>query len=170
MGAVFDRVVNAFAWIAGALLIFQVVSVSTDVGSRYFFGESVRWVIALNEWSLLFIAFLGAAWLQQRGGHVRLDILVSRFGPGGRLASELFGLLLGICVCLVLVWYGGKVTWEKFLTNEYDYFKIEEIPIYIVLVVIPLGSAVFLVQLIRDTCRLIRSPPDRRSDGVQVDL
>ena len=170
MGAVFDRIVNASAWIAGALLIFQVVSVSVDVGSRYFFGESVRWVIALNEWSLLFIAFLGAAWLQQRGGHVRLDILVSRFGPRMRLAADLFGLLLGICVCLVLVWYGSKVTWEKILTNEYDYFKVQEIPIYIVFVVIPLGSALLLIQLIRDVWRLIRSPSDQRSDGMQVDL
>ncbi|MDE0057852.1 MAG: TRAP transporter small permease [Defluviicoccus sp.] len=170
MGAAFDRLVNAFAWIAGALLIFQVVSVSADVGSRYFFGESIRWVIALNEWSLLFIAFLGAAWLQQRGGHVRLDILVTRFGRRTRLASELFGLLLGICVCLVLVWQGGKVTWEKFLTNEYDYFKVEEVPIFIVLAVIPLGSAVFLVQLVRDAWRLIGAPAERRSDDVQVDL
>ena len=75
MNTLFDRVIGAMAWIAGALLLFQVISVSCDVLIRYFFGTSIRWVITLNEWSLLFIAFLAAAWLQRQGGHVRLDIL-----------------------------------------------------------------------------------------------
>ena len=170
MGSVFDRIVNAFAWIAGALLIFQVVSVSADVVVRYFFGVSVRWVIVLNEWSLLFIAFLGAAWLQRQGGHVRLDILISRFGPRSRFAADLFALVLGIVVCIVLVWYGGKVTWAKFLTNEYDFFKIDDVPIYLILVVIPLGSLAFLIQLLRDAYRLIRAPVLARADDAKIDL
>ena len=170
MGTVFNRIVDAFAWIAGALLIFQVVSVSADVTVRYFFGVSVRWVIVLNEWSLLFIAFLGAAWLQRQGGHVRLDILISRFGPRSRFAADLFALLLGIIVCGVLVWYGGKVTWAKFITNEYDFFKIDDVPIYIILIVIPLGSLAFLIQLLLDAYRLLRTPAVTRADDSIVDL
>lgn len=167
MSSLFDRVIGAMAWIAGALLLFQVVSVSGDVMVRYFFGVSIRWVITLNEWSLLFIAFLAAAWLQRQGGHVRLDILIDRFGPKWRAAADLFALAVGIFVCAILVWFGTRVTWAKYLTNEYDYFKLDDVPIYIIYVIIPIGGLMLLLQLVRDVRRRIRSLSD--PDAVQIE-
>ena len=85
-------------------------------------------------------------------------------------AADLFALLLGIIVCGVLVWYGGKVTWAKFITNEYDFFKIDDVPIYIILIVIPLGSLAFLIQLLLDAYRLLRTPAVKPADDSIVDL
>ena len=122
-----DRITNAFALIAGAMLLFQVISVSLDVILRYFFNAPIPAVISLNEWTLLHIAFFGAAWLQRQGGHVRMDIVADMFGRRGRTAFTLFGLALGIVCCAVLVWFGTDVSWQKFVTKEYDYFKVREV-------------------------------------------
>jgi len=160
-----DRVVDACAWVAGALLLFQVASVSIDVLMRYLFDMPIRAVISLNEWSLLFIAFLGAAWLQRQGGHVRMDILIDRFGPRFAAVLDLFGMVLGIAVCVALVWFGTAVTWEKYTTGVYDYFKLREVPIYVVYVVIPVGSLLFLLQLGRDLYRKLAGLSQARRDA-----
>jgi hypothetical protein len=67
-GRIFDRVLDACAWIGCAMLAFQVVSVSVEIICRYFFNISFSIITPLNEWSLVYLTFLGAAWLQREGG------------------------------------------------------------------------------------------------------
>lgn len=162
----FDRVLDGAAIVAGACLAFQVVSVTADVLVRSFFDTSIKAVIALNEWSLLYIAFLGAGWLQREAGHVSVDILLNAVGPRARAAAELFGIALGIAACGVLIWYGASVTWEKFVSNEYDYFKLEDFEIWPIYLVIPVGAVLWLVQLLRDGHAILAVRGGRQPDQV----
>src|SRR5688572_18934554 len=126
---VFDRVLDACAWIACAMLLFQVVSVSADVLLRYFWDISYSWITALNEWSLVYIAFLGAGWLEREGGHTRDESMVNFFGPWAERFAEHLGQGVGIAVCLLLVWFGSDVTWDKYQKNVYDFFKLQAVPV-----------------------------------------
>jgi TRAP-type C4-dicarboxylate transport system permease small subunit len=145
----FDRVLNVCAWIACGMLLFQVASVSVDVLLRYFFSISFGWITALNEWSLVFVAFLGAAWLEREGGHTRDDSMLDMLGPWAKKSSEWVGWALGVGVCLVLVWYGTRVTWNHYATGVYDFFKLREVPVFWIYLVIPFGCLLWLVQLLR---------------------
>ena len=144
----FNRVVDACAWLACLMLIFQVVSVSVDVILRFFFGITFAWITALNEWSLVFVAFLGAAWLEREDGHTSDDTLIGHLGPQAKSILHLIGRLIGIAVCAFLVWYGTKVTWDKYATGVYDFFKMESVRVFWIYWVIPFGSALWLVQLL----------------------
>lgn len=145
----FDRVLDACAAAACVLLMLQVISVSLDVILRYSFDTSLPWITAFNEWSLLYVAFLGAGWLEREGGHTRDDSVIERFGPKALLWSERLGWLLGVCVCAFLVWYGATQTWRVYDKNIYDFFKVREIPIFWIYMMIPVGSLLWLVQLLR---------------------
>ncbi len=147
--SVFDRVLDACAWIACAMLLFQVASVSADVILRQFFNLSLAWITALNEWSLVYVAFLGAAWLEREGGHTRDDSMLDMLGPWARKSSEWIGWLLGVGVCIILVWYGTKVTWNNYATRVYDFFKLREVPVFWIYLIIPIGSLLWLLQLLR---------------------
>ncbi|GAH24314.1 unnamed protein product, partial [marine sediment metagenome] len=52
-----------------------------EITARNLFNYSIRWVLEISEVSLLFITFMGAAWLLRREGHVSLDLLVPRLKP-----------------------------------------------------------------------------------------
>jgi TRAP-type C4-dicarboxylate transport system permease small subunit len=145
----FDRLLDACAFAACVLLMFQVISVTLEVVLRLAVDISLPWVTAFNEWSLLLIAFLGAAWLEREGGHTRDDTIIEQAGPRARRLSETASRLLGIVICLLLVWYGFQIAWEKFARNEFDFFKMREIPVFWVYLAIPLGSLLWLVQLLR---------------------
>jgi TRAP-type C4-dicarboxylate transport system permease small subunit len=146
---IFDRVLDACAALACAMLLFQVVSVSADVLLRYFWDISYSWITALNEWSLVYIAFLGAGWLEREGGHTRDESMVKFFGPPGERLAERLGQVFGIAICLLLVWFGADVTWDKYQKGVYDFFKLQAVPVFWIYLAIPVGAALWLVQLLR---------------------
>src|SRR5258708_8155356 len=89
-GRAFDRLLNACAWIGCALLGFQVVSVSVEIICRYFFDISFSVITPLNEWSLVYLTFLGAAWLQREGRHTSDDSLAALLPPSSHWAAQSF--------------------------------------------------------------------------------
>ncbi len=149
-GHIFDRVLDACAWIGCLCIAFQVLTVSLEVVARYFFGVSFGWVTSLNEWSLVALTFLGVAWLQREGGHTSDDSMVRIFPAWVRPAGQILGHGLAILTCLVLVWYGTKVTLENYRSGAYDFFKMKEIPVFWIYAVIPLGSLLWLIQILRE--------------------
>jgi TRAP-type C4-dicarboxylate transport system permease small subunit len=159
MGRLFDRLLGWCAFAACVLLVLQVVSVTAEVLLRLFANESLSWVTAFNEWSLLLIAFLGAAWLEREGGHTKDDSVMERFGPGARIVSDWVGRLLGIGICLLLIYYGARATWDKLISWEFDYFKMREIPVFWVYAFIPLGGLLWLIQLLRKRRAASTTPP-----------
>ena len=120
------RCIDAFVVLGCAMLGFQVLSIGLDVLLRNLFDTPLSWVIYLNEWTLLYIAFLGAAWLQRDRGHVRIDSIVVRMPPRVRAIMNLVSITLALGVSLLLVWFGTAVTLEKYLNGIYDFFKIQE--------------------------------------------
>lgn len=145
----FDKTLNFFASLACLIILFQVLSVSAEVFLRYFFKISFPWVMTINEWGLVYIAFLGAAWLQREGGHVGDSSISVIFPLSIRKLMSLIGDVLAIGSCLVLTVYGLIVTHQKYINGVYDYFKIEYIPVYLVFMVIPFGGFLWLIQIIR---------------------
>jgi len=160
-GRVFDRVLNACAWIGCAMLAFQVVSVSVEVVCRYFFDISFSIITPLNEWSLVYLTFLGAAWLQREGGHTSDDSIVAYLPPWVNWLARRLGWVLAIVTCGLLTWYGTLATWDNYLKMAYDFFKLPDFPIFLIYIVIPIGSLLWLIQLLR--------PQSRPSSGDRVD-
>ena len=150
LNSAFDRLLDICAWIACALLVFQVVSVSGEVIARYFFDVSFGAITALNEWSLVYVTFLGAGWLQREGGHTSDDSIVAMMPAWVRPVTVWVGWLIGVASCGILIWYGAKVTWDAFVTDAYDFFKLRDVPIYPVYAIIPFGSLLWLIQLFRN--------------------
>ena len=105
-GRAFDRLLDACAWIGCAMLAFQVVSVSVEIICRYFFDISFSVITPLNEWSLVYLTFVGAAWLQREGGHTSDDSIVTLLPPWVDWAARRLGWVLAIVTCGLLTWYG----------------------------------------------------------------
>jgi|SRR5690625_755916 len=161
-GRFFDRLLNFFMAIGCFIIIFQVISVSIDVAARYFFGISLLWVMPVNEWGLVYLTFLGAAWLQREKGHVGDDSIATMLPRPIALFFRFLGVVLAIASCVVLLGYGSYVTWELFQKNTYDFFKLQWVPLYVVYLVIPFGSALWLIQIIRELYQSIKTKDKQR--------
>ena len=148
LGKSLDRVEDFFAVLGGALLVFAVFSVVFQVIARYFFGLSFIWINEVNEYILLYVPFLGAAWLLRHNGHVTVDLVVRVLPPRIKKASNVLVAVLGIIVSSVLVWYGTSVTMEAYARGTVSTTSTQ-LPLVYLLVVIPVGSLLLLLEFIR---------------------
>jgi len=146
----FDRTIGAMAILAGILLIFTMLSVSVAIASRYFLNRPMGWVIEISEYCLLYITFLVAAWVLKGEGHVKMDIILNRFNPRTQSLINVITSAISAIVCIILTWYGVKVTLELFQTG---YFTptILELPKFIIIAIIFVGSFLLLIQFLRRT-------------------
>jgi TRAP-type C4-dicarboxylate transport system permease small subunit len=99
---------NLFA----AFSIFALMLLGVwQVLGRSLFNAPVRGYIDFVELAMASFAFLGIAYCQRLGGHVRMEMLLKPMR--GRLlwGTEIFGTLVALAVIAVLIWYG----WGHFL-------------------------------------------------------
>ncbi len=148
VGQILDRIINAFAFTAGLLLSFILLSVCLEVVMRYFFNRPLQWVIELTEYALLYITFLGTAWLLRREGHITVDVILNRLGPRTRNFLGIFSSVIGIVISVCLFWYGFEVAWDHFQRGIYNP-TVLEFPKAPIIAIIPIGSLMLLCQFVR---------------------
>ena len=95
------------AWIERLLalvLIGAVLLNFANVVGRYGFGVGLSAADELQTYSMVYMAFLGAALASWRGLHLRMDVLLTRFPPICRR-------IVGVAEILLVIVLGGLVTW-----------------------------------------------------------
>jgi TRAP-type C4-dicarboxylate transport system permease small subunit len=153
LGRSLDRIENFFAFLGGILLLVAVSSVVFQISARYFFNVSFIWINEINEYILLYVPFLGAAWLLRHNGHVTVDLFAQVLPSRMRRGSNILIAIVGILVSAVLLWYGTVVTLEAYVRGTVSTTPAQ-IPQVYVMVVIPIGSLLLLLEFVR---RLFRS-------------
>jgi TRAP-type C4-dicarboxylate transport system permease small subunit len=153
---IFDRILSLLMALACLILALVTLSVCLEVVLRYFFNRPQIWVIEFSEYALLYITFLGAAWVLKSDGHVSVDLAVSLMRPKGRAICSLASFMICFLVSTVLVVYGTRVTWSYYVKGLYNP-TVLEIPTSAILIVIPIGGLTLLIQSIRGFIRSFRA-------------
>ncbi len=106
---------------AAALICFPLlVAISIyDIVGRQFINTGST---ALQElqWHLFFASvMLALGWVYLRNGHVRIDIVRSRWSGRHRAIIEIGGVVLALIpFALLLIWAGGQQAWVAFESGE----------------------------------------------------
>ena len=144
----FDRVIGILAFIAGVLIVFIMIVISLGVIFRFTVVGSIVWIFEITDYCLLWITFLGTAWVLKMDGHVRMDMLFNRLKPGHQSLVNMITSSVGAAACLVLAFFSVKVTWQHFQTH-YLFTRFLEVPSYPILAIIPIGSLLLFIQFLR---------------------
>jgi TRAP-type C4-dicarboxylate transport system permease small subunit len=109
-----DRLIDALAVVAGALLCALVVLILVDVMARYLRWFSLAWGLEATEYMLYAITFLGAPWVLREEGHIAIDLVVERLSARGRRIARLATDALGTVVCAALLYFACRVVWQSY--------------------------------------------------------
>jgi TRAP-type C4-dicarboxylate transport system permease small subunit len=159
-----DRIMTGMVVLAGLFLLFVTFSISYGIFTRAVGFPSPVWTVQFNEYSLLWMTFLGSAWVLGRRKHVAVDVITSHLGPRGRKVADVVHSLLGIAVCGVLCWHSSLMTLNLFQRGVTDVQAVD-MPKYLVLVVIPAGFLVLTAQFFRNLATCFR---ERKADPQEV--
>jgi len=152
--SIFDLTVDILGVCAVILILFVMFSVTFEVIMRYFLKRPTIWVVELTSYSLLYIAFLGAAWVLKIEGHVKIDLVLNHLSPKASAFLNSITSMICALTCLVIFWYSGKTTLDALQTNYLSATELET-PKWIILSVIPVCSIILAVQFMRRSYQFV---------------
>lgn len=104
-----NRYLNRIANIISAIVIFiMMFYITADVLGRDIFSRPIPGTYEVSEMLMVLVVFLGLAYTQAMGGHIRTEVLLRFFPPRGRLIVEIISNLAFFIVFGFLVWEGTK--------------------------------------------------------------
>lgn len=145
---VFDRILEVFAAVSGVAIITIMLSTFFQVIARYFFHAGAAWITEVVNGMMLYMTFLGVAWILKIHGHIAVDVIYTRQSPKTRLILDLIISVIGIVSCLVMAWYSGQTTADNLLRG----IKISatlQVSRGLFLGALPLGFLLLLIEFIR---------------------
>lgn len=158
--ASFIHALDRFSELSGRLvawLIFpMVLSLVYEVTARYFFNAPTVWAYDMTY--ILYGAFfmLGAAFTLKRGGHIRTDMLYSRWSVRTRgIVDSICYLVLFFPPLVALLWVGTGFFLTSFERGE----RVVSSPwmpvIYPLKAAIPIACALLMLQGLAELARSI---------------
>ena len=142
------RVINISAYIAVGLLVFIVAGITWEIIYRMVTGKSVVWVVEFSEYSLLYITFLAAAWVLKKDEHIKMDMVINRFSVYMQSLINAITSTLAFLFVLIIFLYSLKTAFNYFQMSYYTPTPLQ-VPQWTILIVIPIGSLLILLQLLK---------------------
>jgi TRAP-type transport system small permease protein len=139
-------------WVCLGLMLVLVADVFLGVWSRYVMHATFQWYDEVARLCFVWMVFLGAASAVRRGAHFRLHLLIDRFGPRLRRATDLVVGLLVVVFAGVLV-AGGVAMWPVARGQVSDSLELSMVWFYGAL---PVGGALMILFSLPHLWRLAR--------------
>ena len=154
---VFDRVLNVLSGAAGVLVALMMIEVCVDVFMRYFLNRPIPWTIEFTQYAMIFILYLGVAWVLRGEGHVVMDIVIIRMNHKSRNLTNSITSIMAAIVCFIITWYGVLVNVDYFQSG-YIYGEVLSVPAFSLQFIVPLGMFLLAIQFLRRAYGYMRKP------------
>jgi TRAP-type C4-dicarboxylate transport system permease small subunit len=143
--ALISRYINS---VAAGILIAMMFLTAADVLLRYLFNRPISGSFEITEYMMAIIVSFGLAHCAIQKGHVRVDLVLSRFTPKGQAVISSFMYLLSFVFFVLVTWqsllYIGKI-FKSHLTSA-----VLLIPNFPFVALLAIGIAVFSLVLLVD--------------------
>jgi len=138
----------AMATVAGATLVWLMVSVIASVAMRNLGMQPFAWLFTSAEYGLLYMTMLGAPWLVREKGHVHIELVTAALPkPLGALLSRLVAALC-VAVSLILAWKGLELVLRNIARNDFD-VRAYYFPRWYLTVTFPIAFTLMAIEFSR---------------------
>ncbi|MEM9228816.1 MAG: TRAP transporter small permease [Pseudomonadota bacterium] len=137
----------------GGLAVFSLMLLAVvSVGGRNFMQQPLPGYVDWIEQAMPLIAFVGVAYTQRLGGHIRMDILVGRLQGRTLWIAEFISTFLMLVLMLLLVWGSWMHFQRSFdfaapLWSRDSSFDIR-LPLWPAKLIVPVAFSVLSLRLI----------------------
>lgn len=107
------RVERVLALVSGLAVFSLMVLAVISVGGRNFFNQPLPGYVDWIETVMPLIAFMGIAFTQRDGGHIRMDMVVGALRGRALYAAEIVTTLAILLLMVLMVWG----SWAHFLRS-----------------------------------------------------
>lgn len=140
------RLEKTFNLIGGVVIFLLVFLATGNVLGRWIFDLPISGYIDWVEQAMAFFAFLGLAYTQREGGHIRMDVVVGRLHGRWLWFTEFLSTLLMLLVSLVLI-YGSFLHFYRAWSIGDSSLDIN-LPTWPAKLVVPVALSILVIRLL----------------------
>ena len=130
----------------GTLLLAATVILFVNVCLRYFFSASTTWAEEAIRYTIVWVTFVGGSICAKKQAHVGIDIFITIAPPWLSKALKCFSHLSSTIFMVLLAYYSWGMTMTVIQTGQKSPAML--MPIWIVYIALPLGSALMAVRFL----------------------
>lgn len=162
------KVESLFNIVAGIVIFLTMILGVVQVVGRSFFNQPVPAYVDVIELMMATFAFLGIAYCQKLGGHVRMEIVMKHFKGRAFWIAEVVNTLLMMWIIAVLMVYGYDHFMRAF---EFGDSTIDgDYPLWPSKIIVPIAFGLLMIRLTVNLVGFLRLVvrPDAEPIGVPV--
>jgi TRAP-type C4-dicarboxylate transport system permease small subunit len=148
VGRLYKGFIDCMAILAGALLVWLMVSIVVSVVIRNMGGQPSAWFFMSTEYALFYLTLLGAPWLVREQGHVYIELLTATLPKNVLNIHSRVIAFLCVIICLVLAWKGLDLLLLNIERNDYD-VRARFVPKWILTMAFPVTFAAMAIEFAR---------------------
>ncbi|BBK31824.1 TRAP-type C4-dicarboxylate transport system permease small subunit [Stella humosa] len=99
--------------------------------------------------------FFALAYSLRRGGHIRVELLLQRFGPGLRRVFEIWCLGIASAMTAYATWWCIFLTWESFMLGDVSP-GVVPIPLWLPQLSMSAGITLLMIAFVDDLVTVLR--------------
>jgi TRAP-type C4-dicarboxylate transport system permease small subunit len=149
-----DRLYDAAGYLAAFFMVGILAMVLASVVGRLA-GFNLRGSDAYAGYCMAAASFLALAHTLKRGEHIRVTLLLDRFGGRLRRPLDLWSHVAGTFFCAILAFYSARLVWQSRLFNDVSQGN-DATPLWIPQLGMAAGAIVLLVAMVDDLVLLAR--------------
>ncbi|MEH6647018.1 TRAP transporter small permease [Sulfitobacter sp.] len=141
-------------WCSAAMIVAAVVITCQMIFIRFVMNGSTVWQTEAVIYLAIGSTLVGLPYVQRLRGHVNVDLIPLALAPRARYVMAIFTLSLSIAMVAIMLWYGFEfwhLAWERNWKSD----TIWGVRLWIPYAALPIGFALFLLQLIGDLVAII---------------
>ncbi len=152
--------ISKFVYHLGIYLVVPllVVLISIDVALRYGFNSPLIWGNEVSALLLLLVFFSLLPYCTYQKGHIRMDLLYNKFGPGLKRSTVFLSSVCGLLFSVLLTYQAFISSFEMYEWNEGA--EMIDIPYWPFMVLVCFCSAVLTIQFIIQLLKAILGTDD----------
>ena len=148
MRRVLDALYDAAAWLAALMMVGVLVMVLLSIAGRQLHFH-LPGTDAYAGYLMAGSGFLALAHTLKRGEHIRVNLLLERFGPRVTHALEVWSHAAGTFFCAVLAIFCLRLVWQSHAFNDVSQGN-DATPLWIPQVAMAAGAIVLFVAMADD--------------------
>lgn len=169
-----NKIEKVLALISGVAVFSLMLLAVVSVGGRNTFNAPLPGYIDWIEQAMPLIAFMGIAYTQRDGGHIRMDILVGALKGRWLWAAEITTCLAMLLLMALLVW-GSYAHFERSFSFDSPMWSRDSsidinLPIWPAKLIAPVAFSVLCIRLVVQIWGYVRAFVENADRPVAVPL
>ena len=151
---ILEKVVSAAHTLGTLALAFVFLSVVADVIARLFGANLGVWVEELSGYGVTWSTYLGLAYVLREGKHVKVDLITEKLAPRRRAVMRIVGDVGTLTFAAIIAYKGFYLMEVAYKADRLT--SGLEFPVYILMIVFPLGMTLFGLETLADILRTVK--------------